>query len=86
MNPMQSPMQPPYVPSVPVPPTYPGYPQVFPAPVPRPAPLPGFRFLPTECEHCFCREPEDDWTGKFSDHEECCGCGSRRLRAGRLEI
>lgn len=59
---------------------YPAYPAWTPPP-PAPQPLPGFRFLADHCEHCFCSEPTDDWLSKFTDHEECCGCGSRRVKA-----
>lgn len=74
---MMSPIGPQPVPIPAVP--YPGYPQVYPAPAPRAVPLPGFRFLPADCEHCFCKVLDD--TRIYSNrHEQCCNCGTQRLK------
>lgn len=38
-------------------------------------PLIGYRFLPHNCEHCFCEYHDT------TDHQECCNCGMQRKYA-----
>jgi len=47
-----------------------------------PQPAFGFRFVPSVCEHCFCRDAEP--VAWFTDrvHQECCNCGVRRVKEG----
>ncbi len=55
--------------------------------VPPLVPIPkfGYSFLPTNCEHCFCKEPERvspySWK-KWTDdtHLVCCNCGIEKLK------
>jgi hypothetical protein len=45
----------------------------------------GFRFVPSACEHCFCRVVSDRAIPLESDlHEECCNCGVRRKKEASL--
>lgn len=46
-----------------------------------PFPLYGYRFVPSECDHCFCEYHEAEIFGGIQtgpDHEGCCNCGTRR--------
>ncbi len=54
-------------------------PNMMPTPLP-PQPAFGFRFVPSACEHCFCRDAEP--VAWFTDraHQECCNCGVRRVK------
>jgi hypothetical protein len=56
----------------------PAYPWMAPQVAP-PQPAFGFRFVPSVCEHCFCRPINSAWDPQ-DGHEECCNCGVRRVQ------
>ena len=52
------------------------------------SPAYGYRFLPKDCDHCFCEQYPDAFYGKVRggpDHEGCCNCGVRRISSEEVE-